>query len=265
MTKTMNDTRTVQLDIRNGIAFLTLARPEAANTINLEFGREFLAAALAIESAPEARSVLMTGQGRNFCFGGDLKGMVASGADVGAYLRELTTNLHAGLAILTRLDAPVIAAVNGTAAGAGLGLVLAADLALAARGAKFAPAYTGVGLTPDAGCTFLLPRAVGYKRAMELFLTNRVLDAGQALEWGIVNQVVDDDNLEEAAAALAARLAAGPLGAFGAVKRLMAEAAPAFDEQLFRESRSIAARGQTAEGREGIAAFLEKRAPIFRR
>jgi 2-(1,2-epoxy-1,2-dihydrophenyl)acetyl-CoA isomerase len=183
---------------------------------------------------------------------------------VGAYLSELTTNLHAGMALLARLDAPVIAAVNGTAAGAGLGLVLAADLAIAARSAKFAPAYTGVGLTPDAGCTFLLPRAVGYKRAMELMLTNRILDAEQALNWGLINQVVDDERLAETAAALAARLAAGPVGAFGAVKRLLAEAEPGFESQLARESRSIASRGMTAEGREGIAAFLEKRAPIFR-
>ncbi len=254
---------TVHLDIRDHIAFLTLARPAAANTMNLQFGREFLAAAFAIEAAPAVRAVVLTGQGKNFCFGGDLKGMVGSGADVGAYLSELTTTLHAGMALLARLDAPVIAAVNGTAAGAGLGLVLAADLAIAARSAKFAPAYTAVGLTPDAGCTFLLPRAVGHKRAMELLLTNRVLDAQQALEWGLVNQVVEDATLMETAGALAARLAAGARGAFGALKRLLAEAEPGFDTQLARESRSISARGNSAEGREGIAAFLEKRAPIF--
>jgi 2-(1,2-epoxy-1,2-dihydrophenyl)acetyl-CoA isomerase len=262
----MNNTAapTIHLEIRESVAFLSLARPDAANTMNLEFGREFLAAAFAIEAAPSVRAVLLTGQGKNFCFGGDLKGMVASGTDVRAYLSELTTHLHAGMALLARLDAPVIAAVNGTAAGAGLGLVLAADLAIAARSAKFAPAYTGVGLTPDAGCTFLLPRAVGYKRAMELLLTNRVLDAQQALDWGLVNQVVEDETLAETAAALAARLAAGPAGAFGAVKRLLAEAEPGFEAQLARESRSIASRGMTAEGREGIAAFLEKRAPRFR-
>jgi 2-(1,2-epoxy-1,2-dihydrophenyl)acetyl-CoA isomerase len=254
---------TIRLDIRDSTAFLTLARPEASNTMNLQFGREFLAAAFAIEAAPTVRAVVLTGQGKNFCFGGDLKGMVASSSDVRAYLSELTTNLHAGMALLARLDAPVIAAVNGTAAGAGLGLVLAADLAIAARSAKFAPAYTGVGLTPDAGCTFLLPRAVGYKRAMELLLTNRVLDAQQALEWGLVNQIVEDESLAETAAALAARLAAGPVGAFGAVKRLLAEAQPGFEAQLARESRSIASRGMTAEGREGIGAFLEKRAPRF--
>src|SRR5882757_7771493 len=186
----MNNTAapTIHLEIRESVAFLSLARPDAANTMNREFGREFLAAAFAIEAAPSVRAVVLTGQGKNFCFGGDLKGMVASGTDVRAYLSELTTNLHAGMALLARLDAPVIAAVNGTAAGAGLGLVLAADLAIAARSAKFAPAYTGVGLTPDAGCTFLLPRAVGYKRAMELLLTNRVLPADEALALGMGQQ-----------------------------------------------------------------------------
>jgi 2-(1,2-epoxy-1,2-dihydrophenyl)acetyl-CoA isomerase len=254
---------TLQLEIRDSIAFLTLTRPEAANTLNLQCGHEFLAAACAIEAA-QVRAVVLTGAGKHFCFGGDLKGMMASGSDVRGYLSELTTHLHAGMALLARLDAPVIAAVNGTAAGAGLGLVLAADLAVAARSAKFVPAYTAVGLTPDAACTFLLPRAVGYKRAMELFLTNRALDAEQALDWGLVNQVVEDDQLAATAAALAARLAAGPKGAFGAVKRLLAESEPGLETQLGRESRSIAARGATAEGREGIAAFLEKRAAIFR-
>jgi 2-(1,2-epoxy-1,2-dihydrophenyl)acetyl-CoA isomerase len=254
---------TVRLEIREHIAYLTLARPEAANTMNLQFGREFFAAARAIEVAPHVRAVILTGEGKNFCFGGDLKGMIASGADVGAYLTELTTDLHAGIALLVRMDAPVIAAVNGTAAGAGLGLVLAADLAIAARSAKFAPAYTGVGLTPDAGCTFLLPFTVGHKRAMDLFLTNRVLDAQQALDWGIINRVVDDESLAEAAATLATRLAAGPRGAFGAVKRLMAEAQPGFLAQLARESAAISSRGSSAEGREGISAFLDKRAPQF--
>jgi 2-(1,2-epoxy-1,2-dihydrophenyl)acetyl-CoA isomerase len=253
----------VRLEIRDHIAHLTMARPDAANTMNLQFGRDFFAAARAIEAAPEARAVILTGEGKNFCFGGDLKGMIATGADVGVYLTELTTDLHAGMAILARMDAPVIAAINGTAAGAGLGLVLAADLAIAGRSAKFAPAYTGVGLTPDAGCTFLLPRAVGHKRAMEMLLTNRVLDAEMALDWGLINRIVDDASLAEAAATLATRLAAGPRGAFGALKRLVAEAQPGFVAQLARESASIAARGASAEGREGISAFLDKRAAQF--
>jgi 2-(1,2-epoxy-1,2-dihydrophenyl)acetyl-CoA isomerase len=256
-------TDTVRVDVRGAVAHLTLTRAEAANTMNLQFGREFLAAAQSLQADPRVRAVILSGEGRNFCFGGDLKGMVASGGDLSAYLSELTTALHSGLAHLMRMDAPVIAAVRGSAAGAGLGLVLAADLAIAGKSAKFTPAYTGVGLTPDAGCTFLLPRAVGYKRAMELMLTNRVLGAEEALDWGLVNQVVDDDQVDETAAALAARLAAGPTGAFGGVKRLVAEAEPGLETHLGRESRSIAGRGAGAEGREGIAAFLEMRTPRF--
>jgi 2-(1,2-epoxy-1,2-dihydrophenyl)acetyl-CoA isomerase len=256
-------TPTIRLDIRGAVAHLVLARAEAANTMDLQFGREFREAALALQSDERVRAVILSAEGKNFCFGGNLRGMVASGADVRGYLSELTTDLHAGLSHLMRMNAPVVAAVNGSAAGAGLGLVLAADLAIAGRGAKFTAAYTAVGLTPDAGCTFLLPRAVGHKRAMEMLLTNRVLGAEEALAWGLVNQVVDDGQLEEAAAALAARLAAGPVGAFGGVKRLLAESEPGLESQLARESRSIAACGAGEEGREGIAAFLEKRAPRF--
>lgn len=115
-----------------------------------------------------------------------------------AYLRKLTTVLHGAITLMAELPAPVIAAVNGTAVGAGLGLVLAADLAVAGRSAKFVSAYTGVGLSPDATCTFFLPRAVGHKRVSELFLTNQVLHAQQAFDWGLVNDVVDDDQLAEA-------------------------------------------------------------------
>jgi 2-(1,2-epoxy-1,2-dihydrophenyl)acetyl-CoA isomerase len=262
----MNDASSpaVRLEIRDHVAHLTLTRGDAANTINLQFGREFAAAAYAIREDSGVRAVLLRGEGKNFCFGGDLRGMVAAGGNVSAYLSELTTDLHAGMMHLARANAPVVAAVQGTAAGAGLGLVLAADLAIAGQSAKFTASYTAVGLTPDAGCTFLLPRAVGYKRAMEIFLTNRVLDAPLALEWGLINQIVADAELADTAAALAARLAAGPTGAYGTVKRLLAEAEPGAEAHLAREGSTIAARVETAEATEGIAAFLEKRAPKFR-
>lgn len=256
-------TPTLRADIRGHVAHVVMTRADAANTMNRQFGRDFLVIASAVRSNPDVRAVLITGEGRNFCFGGDLKEMMASGEDVGAYLTELTANVHSAIEHFVRMDAPVIAVVNGTAAGAGLGLVLAADLAIAGRSATFMPAYTGVGLTPDAGCTFWLPRAIGYKRALGWLLTNRVLDAEQALAWGLVNQVVDDDKLMQAAVTLADGLAAGPTGAFGAVKRLLAEAEPGLEGQLRRESRSIAMRAQTVEAREGISAFLQKRLPKF--
>jgi 2-(1,2-epoxy-1,2-dihydrophenyl)acetyl-CoA isomerase len=227
--------------------------------MNLAFGHDLLTAALEVEANSAVRAVVLTGAGKNFCFGGDLRGMVQRGGDVEGYLRELTTHLHAAIVHFTRMDAPVIAAVNGTAAGAGLGLVLMADLAVAGAGAKFAPAYTGVGLTPDGATSFLLPRAVGYKRAMEMFLTNRVLGADEALAWGLVNQVVPDDQLLESATKLAERLAAGPRGAYGLVKRLLADSESGLEAQLAREGRTISRQGAGPEGREGISAFLEKR------
>jgi 2-(1,2-epoxy-1,2-dihydrophenyl)acetyl-CoA isomerase len=259
----MSAPSTVAVEVKDGIAHVTLARPDVANTMNLEFGHDILAAALKVEADPSVRAVVLTGSGKNFCFGGDLRGMVQSGGDVEGYLRELTTHLHAAIVHFTRMDAPVIAAVNGTAAGAGLGLALMADFTIAGTSSKFAPAYTGVGLTPDGSTTFLLGRAIGYKRAIELFLTNRVLSAEEALAWGLVNQVVPDEQLADAAGKLAQKLAAGPRGAFGLVKRLIADAEPGLEAQLAREGRTIARQGASAEGREGIAAFLEKRKPSW--
>jgi 2-(1,2-epoxy-1,2-dihydrophenyl)acetyl-CoA isomerase len=255
---------TVDLAVRDGIAFVTLARPEAANSMNLAFGHDLLRTALAVEADASVRAVLLTGAGKNFCFGGDLRAMRGESEDIDTYLSELTTNLHAAILHFTRMNPPVIAAVNGTAAGAGLGLVLMADLAIAGASAKFVSAYTAVGLTPDGSTSFLLPRAIGRKRALELFLTNRALTAAEALDWGLVNQVVPDGELLEAATALARHLATGPTTAFGQVKRLLAEAEPGLEAQLGREGRAIARHGASAEGREGIAAFLEKRTPRWR-
>lgn len=254
-----DDAATVSVSIEQSVATLTLNRPGAGNAMNLRFGADILAAARALAADAGVRAIVLTGAGRNFCFGGDLRGMVEGAADIHGYLTELTEHLHAAISLFMRLDAPVIAAVNGTAAGAGLGLVLMSDLAIAARSAKFTAAYTAVGLTPDGANTFLLPRAVGHKRALELFLTNRVLGAEEALAWGIVNQVVADEEVVGEAQALARRLAAGPRGAYGLVKRLTLESLPGLDAQLAREGATIAERGTSAEAREGIAAFLGKR------
>jgi 2-(1,2-epoxy-1,2-dihydrophenyl)acetyl-CoA isomerase len=163
------------------------------------------------------------------------------------------------------MNAPVVAAVNGVAAGAGMSLVCAADLAIAAESAKFTMAYTRAGLAPDGSSTFFLPRLVGVRRAVELMLTSRMLSAQEALEWGIVSRVVPDAQLPAEAAALASELAAGPTGAFGTVKKLvLASAAASLETQMELEARGIADAGRSADGREGIAAFLEKRAPKFR-
>jgi len=254
---------TVQVETRGAVALVRLNRPDHSNTLNLQAAMDLLAAAMTCARNAQVRAVVLTGAGRNFCFGGDLRAMPPRELSLDGHIRELTTYLHAAISHFVRMDAPVVAAVNGTAAGAGVGLVAMADLALCARSSRFNLAYTSVGLTPDAGTTFLLPRIVGHKRAMELLLLNRVLDAQEALGWGLVNEVADDDALLERALALAERLAHGPAGAYGATKRLIAQSLGAFESQMVLESETIAAQALGAEAGEGIGAFLEKRKPRF--
>jgi 2-(1,2-epoxy-1,2-dihydrophenyl)acetyl-CoA isomerase len=250
---------TVSVELRGRVGVVTLNRPENSNVLNLAMGRELLEAAIACGANPAVRAVVLTGAGKNFCFGGDLRGMMAEGGAVDAYLRELTSFLHQAISHFVRMDAPVIAAVNGTAAGAGVGLVAMADLAICARSAKFSLAYTGVALTPDGSTSFFLPRLIGAKRAMELILTNRPIGADEALSWGLVNQVVDDTACLEEALRLAEKLAAGPAHAFGKAKRLVAGASGALEAHLVLESETIAQQAISPEGQEGIRAFLEKR------
>ena len=253
----------VQVETRGAVALVTLNRPDSANTLNLQMGMDLLAAALACARNADVRAVVLTGAGRNFCFGGDLRAMASRDTAGDDYIRELTTYLHAAIAHFTRMDAPVIAAVNGTAAGAGVGLVAMADLAVCARSAKFNLAYTNAGLTPDAGTSFLLPRTVGAKRTMELLLLNRTLSAAEALSWGLVNEVVADEELPARALAIAEQLADGATRAYGATKRLVAASLGAFESQMILESETIAAHAVGAEGTEGISAFLGKRRPQF--
>jgi 2-(1,2-epoxy-1,2-dihydrophenyl)acetyl-CoA isomerase len=254
---------TVTTELRGQVAVLQLNRPDNANTLNLQMGRDLAAAAIAVEANPSVRAVVLTGAGKNFCFGGDLRGMIDGGGAIESYLRELTSHLHTAISHFVRMDAPVIAAVNGTAAGAGVGLVAMADMAVAAQSAKFSLAYTGVGLTPDGSTSFFLPRMIGQKRATELILTNRAITAAEALDWGLVNSVVPDADVVAEALKLADRFAAGPLRAFGKSKRLIAQSAGALEAHLALESQTIARQGATAEGREGIGAFLEKRKPKY--
>ena len=256
---------TILFDIRDNIAHITLNRPEAANSINPEMGSDLMHATIRCSEDSEIRAVVITGTGSIFCNGGDLKSFAAQGEHLPYNLKEETTYLHAAISRLARMDPPVIAAVNGSAAGAGMSLACACDIVVAAESARFTMAYTRVGLTPDGSSTYFLPRIVGLKRALELTLTNRVLSAQEAFEWGIVTRVVPDAELLTQASALAAQLAAGPTKALGAAKRLLHSG---FDEtletQMEHESQAIANIARTADTREGITAFLEKRAAEFR-
>lgn len=225
---------------------------------------DLLAAAMTCGRNPAVRAVVLTGAGRQFCFGGDLRAMASRGEDADGYLRELTGYLHSAISHFVRMDAPVIAAVNGTAAGAGVGLLAMADLAVCGRSSKISLAYTSVGLTPDGGTSFLLPRTIGVKRTMELLLLNRALTSNEAHEWGLVNSVVDDSEVVNESFRLAERLAAGPTRAFGKTKRLLAASLAGFESQMVLESETIASQAVTPEGVEGISAFIGKRKPGFR-
>jgi 2-(1,2-epoxy-1,2-dihydrophenyl)acetyl-CoA isomerase len=256
-------TSSVHVETRGSVALLTLNRPDSANTLHLEIAMDLLAAAMTCGRNPAVRAVVLTGAGRHFCLGGDLRAMAERGNDADGYLRELTGYFHSAISHFVRMDAPVIAAVNGTAAGAGVGLVTMADLAVCGKGSKFSLAYTAAGLTPDAGTSFLLPRIIGFKRTMELMLLNRALTANEALEWGLVNAVADDAHVVDEALKLAERLASGATGAFGRTKRLLAASIAGMESQMVLESETIASQAVTAEGNEGINAFLQKRKPDF--
>ncbi|MCB1685721.1 MAG: enoyl-CoA hydratase/isomerase family protein, partial [Pseudomonadales bacterium] len=203
--------------------------------------------------------------GRMFCAGGDLGAFAAAGDGARHLLMEMASDLHVGLSRLARSRAPVIAAVNGTAAGAGFSLVMACDLAVAAERAVFTMAYTRAGLSPDGSSTYYMPRKIGDRRTRELMLTNRVLSAAEALDWGVVNQVVADDQVAATAGALARQLAEGPTLAFAAVKRLLnGTFEQGLESQMELEGRAIADLSISADGREGIDAFLSKRKPGFK-
>jgi len=255
----------LRVEIDAGIAWLTMNRPAAGNALDLGLARELRAAAERCERDPAVRAVVLTGAGTMFCAGGDLKSFAAAGGGVGRVMTDLTDALHAAVAILARMRAPVIAAVNGAAAGAGMSLACAADLVLASESARFTMAYTAAGLSPDGSSTWFLPRLVGLVRAKELMLTNRRLSAAEALAWGLVTRVVPDAELADAARALARALADGPTAAFGTVKTLLlASARQELEPQMVAEARGIVAVAEAPDGQEGIAAFLAKRRPTFR-
>lgn len=254
----------VLLEIDGPIARLTLNRPDAANAIDLAMVRALADRTSALGREPGVRAVLLRGAGDRFCAGGDVKAFAAAGADLGDRLQEVASTLHVAVRELAALDAPVVAAVQGSAAGAGLALVLGADLAVMGESAKLVVAYTAIGLTPDGGTTWFLERAIGRQRALELILTNRAISAPEALGWGLATRVVPDADVGDAAEALVEQLASGPTRAYGTVKRLVAAAPRAeLADQLEAEASALADAGRSADGQEGVAAFAAKRQPAF--
>ena len=256
--------KTLLFGLADGVATVTLNRPDAANAINLDMGRDLMHAAIRCDEDPEVRAVILRAGGKMFCAGGDVKSFAAAGEGLPLVLKELTVYLHAAVSRFARMRAPMVAAVQGMAAGAGFSIAMAADFVVAARCAKFTMAYTGIGLAPDGSSTWVLPRLIGARRTAELMITNRLLSAEEALDWGLVNSVVEDDRVHTEAEALARKLAAGPTEAYGAVKRLLLEShQDSLESQMEREAREIAQVARTEDARGAIRAFVEKKKPRF--
>jgi 2-(1,2-epoxy-1,2-dihydrophenyl)acetyl-CoA isomerase len=254
----------VALEVSDGVARLTLDRPDVRNTISLELARDLHHATEELAANESVRAVLLSGRGDTFCAGGDLKSFHAQ-KDMASHIHEVTSYLHPAIENLDHLHAPIVSAVRGAAAGAGLGLACVADIVLASTTARFVSAYTKIGLTPDGSTSWWLPRLVGLRRALELTLTNRVLDAEEACDWGIVTRVVDDDQLDKEAEAIVAELASGATSAFAGARRLIRDSLQRDNiaEHLTAEQDVIVVAAEQNNAREGISAFLEKRPPTF--
>jgi len=244
-----------------GVLTITLNRPDVLNAFTAELHRQ-LVGAFKEARDPEVRAVVVTGAGRGFCVGQDLNEFSEAAKDISGRLRA---NYHPTIRAVRGLEKPVLAAVNGPAAGAGLSFACACDLRLAAESATFVPAFINIGLVPDMGGTFFVTRLLGPARAFEWMTSGRRLSAAEALEWGLVSEVVPDDRLAERAAEWAAELAAMPTRGVALSKRLFDNAPTAtLEEQLELEAQLQATATRTEDFREGVDAFLQKREPQFK-
>lgn len=258
------DYQSVLFHVSDGVGRLTFNRPDDAHAMDLPTMKDLMDVAIRCDEDSSIRAVVVTGSGRFFSAGGDLASFAGAGDGVGPLLKEMTTYFHAAISRFSRMNAPIIAAVNGMAAGAGFSFVASCDIAIAAESAMFTSAYTAGGLTPDGSSTYYVPRLVGMRRAAELMITNRRLTAAEALDWGLITQVVPDEELMDTVDELATRLATGPSVAFGAVKRMLHESFSAtLETQMELEARMISDMTRTDDGAEGVDAFLNKRRPNF--
>jgi 2-(1,2-epoxy-1,2-dihydrophenyl)acetyl-CoA isomerase len=244
-----------------GVLTITLNRPDVLNAFTAEMHRQLVGAFKEARN-PEVRAVVVTGAGRGFCVGQDLNEFGEAAKDIAGRLRA---NYHPTIRSVRGLEKPVLAAVNGPAAGAGLSFACACDLRLAAESATFVPAFINLGLVPDMGGTFFVTRLLGPARAFEWMTSGRRLSAAEALEWGLVSEVVPDDRLAARAGEWAVELAAMPTRGIALSKRLFDSAQHAtLEEQLEMEAQLQAAATQTEDFREGVDAFLQKREPQFK-
>ncbi len=255
---------TIRYEDTEAIATITLNRPDAYNALNLALGRELFHATLEADEDRAVRCIVITGAGKAFCAGGDVKDFNDNPGRIGVLIKELTTYLHGSVSRLARTAKPVIMAVNGIAAGGGMSLALAGDLVVAAESARFTMAYSKIAASPDGSSSDFLPRLIGLRRSLELHYTNRVLSAREAMEWGLVNRVHPDAEFSGAVGALARELAQGPTLAFGRAKLLFHQSTQeSLETQMELEAQAIAQSGHTEDFRNGVAAFAKKQSVAF--
>jgi 2-(1,2-epoxy-1,2-dihydrophenyl)acetyl-CoA isomerase len=243
-----------------GVATLTLARPSRLNAIDLAMTRALAEAAHVLERESELRLIVLAAQGSAFSVGGDIDEFIERGARLPAHLDAMTDALHAAVLSLRRAQAPILALVNGVTAGGGLGLMLAADVVVATRSARITSSYTKVGLTPDGGVTYFLPRRIGAGRAFDVISSNRVLSADEAHAIGLVEYVVDDDRFVDEGRRIASELASTTSQALGVVKQLMhAHHLVELETHLAREAAAMVAIASRPETQAALAAFKNRR------
>lgn len=259
------DYQYLRLEKSNNVARITLCRPERANSLNIECARELLHVAQTCRDSDDVRAVVLAAEGSIFCAGGDIGAFSAAGENLPAELEVLANTLHEGIEVFSAMDAPVIAEINGTAAGAGMSLIAGTNLAYATTASKFSMAYTAIGLTPDGSSSWFLPRLIGWRRTEELMLTNRTLSAKEAADWGLLNACYEESGgLQDAVRKLAERLAQGPTAAFGRIRQMLEiSAGRSLHDQLAVETQTIVDSARTADGQAGIKAFLAKEKPVF--
>ena len=257
--------KTIKFSQRDNIARITLSRPEAANALNFDMGEELYEVARICRDNAAVRAVVLDAEGKIFCAGGDVMAFAAAGKELPATLRKLLDTFHPAVAILSTINAPVIAGVQGVAAGAGLSLLSSCSFVIASENASFTMAYTGIGMSPDGSATYFLPRLIGLRRAEELMVTNRRLNAAEAEQWGLINQVTPAEKLSASVEALAARIASGPTLAYGATRRLLLESFDnSFLTQLEAEENAIIDMARTEDGLGGVAAFRARQSITFK-
>ena len=259
----------VKFELNENVAIITLNRPEALNALSLQLATD-LRAALQMCIEQKARAVVLTGAGRAFCAGGDLREMraaqeIKNRAEVAdESFGSLLENLHDSIELIRNAPLPFVAAVNGVCAGAGTNFALACDLVLADENAVFNEGFVKIGLTPDCGGTWFLPRAVGEKRAAELLMTGDAMTAREALTFGLINRVVAPENLLDEATKMAVKLAAMPTAGIARIKQMLAQTYKNdLSQQLELERQAQIKSSDSADFKEGLTAFFEKRQPQF--